>query len=353
MPKFWKLSGDSPGFLVSLRCRWNGSHGPPVCHTVFPFLHAVVCHGQGLGAADVQSTADSIVCEAKQEEEAPLPLGWKQVWCEEYQERGELEGCEVGQNRGTYCWWFRNPGNSPVEVTVVYPIIYKILNIPGGCLGLSEPSTLVVHATNAYSSMCQSIRFQEWYFWNHVTKDRHQGCSNKWIKTKQCHWNPLKMVRWWGKVLCFNSDFFQHFIISGDLGKKRRLQNLTQKFPTSPCHQESKWTRPKLGEPEEDKTLPKAGGPVEGMSKIDVKGMCFSHLEKPSGWNEGEFGLGIQLTSQYVWCFFGFQILGTYFDTSCMESLFLLEPVACRFVFLLHVCPRLSKWSCSKTCLGS
>lgn len=60
----------------------------PPCHKVFPFLHTVVCHGQGLGAADVQSTADSkVVCEAKEEEEAPLPLGWKQVWCEEYQER--------------------------------------------------------------------------------------------------------------------------------------------------------------------------------------------------------------------------------------------------------------------------
>lgn len=42
---------------------------------------------KGLGAADVQSTADSkVVREAKEEEEAPLPLGWKQVWCEEYQE---------------------------------------------------------------------------------------------------------------------------------------------------------------------------------------------------------------------------------------------------------------------------
>ena len=191
----------------------------------------------------------------------------------------------------------------------------------------------------AYSSMCLSIRFQEWYFWNHVTKDWHQCWSNKWIKTKQCQWNSLKMVRWWGKVLCLNFEFFQHFIISGDLWKKR-LQNLMQKFPTSPCHQESKWTRPKLGEPEEDKTLPKAGGHVEGMSKIDVKGMCVWHLEKPSGWNEGEFGLGIQLTSQYVCCFFGFQILGTYFYTSCVESLFLLELVACRFVFFA---PRLPK----------
>ena len=29
----------------------------------------------------------------------------------------------------------RNPANSPVEATVVYPIIYRVLYIPGGCLG--------------------------------------------------------------------------------------------------------------------------------------------------------------------------------------------------------------------------
>ena len=32
------------------------------------------------------------------------------------------------------CWWFRNPACKPVEV-VVYPIIYRDLYIPGGCLG--------------------------------------------------------------------------------------------------------------------------------------------------------------------------------------------------------------------------
>ena len=36
------------------------------------------------------------------------------------------------------CWWFRNPVNSPVEGTVVYPIIFEgviQLYIPAGCLG--------------------------------------------------------------------------------------------------------------------------------------------------------------------------------------------------------------------------
>ena len=34
---------------------------------------------------------------------------------------------------GYYCWWFRNPANQ--LRLVVYPIIYKVLYIPGGCLG--------------------------------------------------------------------------------------------------------------------------------------------------------------------------------------------------------------------------
>ncbi len=34
---------------------------------------------------------------------------------------------------GHYCWWFRNPANQ--LRLVVYPIIYRALYIPGGCLG--------------------------------------------------------------------------------------------------------------------------------------------------------------------------------------------------------------------------
>ena len=41
----------------------------------------------------------------------------------------------------TTVWWFRNPANSPVEVgrfIIGYPIIYRVLYIPGGCLGCSS-----------------------------------------------------------------------------------------------------------------------------------------------------------------------------------------------------------------------
>ena len=40
-----------------------------------------------------------------------------------------------------YCWWFRNPANQ--LRLVVYPIIYKVLYIPGGCLGFL-PSTICI-----------------------------------------------------------------------------------------------------------------------------------------------------------------------------------------------------------------
>ena len=39
----------------------------------------------------------------------------------------------------TYCWWFRNL--APVEVSSLYPSIYKVFYIPGGCLGYL-PSTV-------------------------------------------------------------------------------------------------------------------------------------------------------------------------------------------------------------------
>ena len=34
----------------------------------------------------------------------------------------------------TYCWWFRNPARNQLRL-VVYPMIYRVLYIPGGCLG--------------------------------------------------------------------------------------------------------------------------------------------------------------------------------------------------------------------------
>ena len=51
-----------------------------------------------------------------------------------------------------YCWWFRNPVNSPVEGTVVYqvrlvvyPIIYRFFLHPRWLFGISEPSTVSLH----------------------------------------------------------------------------------------------------------------------------------------------------------------------------------------------------------------
>ena len=43
-----------------------------------------------------------------------------------------------------YCWWFRNPVNSPVEVGSFIPLFTSFLYIPGVCLGFlpSTPSTM-------------------------------------------------------------------------------------------------------------------------------------------------------------------------------------------------------------------
>ncbi len=40
-----------------------------------------------------------------------------------------------------YCWWFRNPVNSPVEVGSLSRYLQGFSTIPGGCLGF-EPSTV-------------------------------------------------------------------------------------------------------------------------------------------------------------------------------------------------------------------
>ena len=40
----------------------------------------------------------------------------------------------------SYCWWIRVLANQ--SRLVVYPINYSVLYIPGGCFGISEPSTV-------------------------------------------------------------------------------------------------------------------------------------------------------------------------------------------------------------------
>ena len=58
-----------------------------------------------------------------------------------------------------YCWWFRIPVNSTVEVKVVYPIIYRVLYIPGGCSGFL-PSTVPL----GWGTPHDFKTFKRWYY---------------------------------------------------------------------------------------------------------------------------------------------------------------------------------------------
>ena len=40
-------------------------------------------------------------------------------------------------------WWFRNPARKPVD-NGKYPMIYRVSYMSGGCLGISEPSTVSI-----------------------------------------------------------------------------------------------------------------------------------------------------------------------------------------------------------------
>ncbi len=45
----------------------------------------------------------------------------------------------MDSQKESYCWWFRNPANQ--LRLVVYPMVYRVLYIPGGCLAF-DPSTV-------------------------------------------------------------------------------------------------------------------------------------------------------------------------------------------------------------------
>jgi len=82
---------------------------------------------------------------------------WRRLWLQRGQSRGELGArwmlfqdffgvkksqtleClyivdHCGLNIHWYCWWFRNPANSPVEVGSLSDYL-QFFYIPGGCLG--------------------------------------------------------------------------------------------------------------------------------------------------------------------------------------------------------------------------
>ena len=75
-----------------------------------------------------------------------------------------------------YCWWFRNPANQ--LRLVVYPIIYRVFDIPGGCLGFL-PSTVCLRIfqhtpKGTYPGRVRTPTLHDSEFLNHLGMKR--GC---------------------------------------------------------------------------------------------------------------------------------------------------------------------------------
>ena len=131
--------------------------------------------------------------------------------------RSMTSSLQVGEGKKElYCWWFRNPANSPVEVGNWSPIIYMVLVHPGWC-GISEPSAvgwmelvnicwgLFLHLISAYV-----IRRKIWK--NHICLDVFSFGKNKWDRSVHCcggHWMILKWIDQGYIHLFFCWVFFQ------------------------------------------------------------------------------------------------------------------------------------------------
>ena len=88
-----------------------------------------------------------------------LRNGWANLICWNVQHPGQLTAGRLETGSGLswcsvsyylrknifhcYCWWFRNPAHQ--LRLVVYPIIYKVLYIPGGCLGFLPSTAMLVY----------------------------------------------------------------------------------------------------------------------------------------------------------------------------------------------------------------
>ena len=89
----------------------------------------------------------------------------------------------------TYCWWFRNPANH--LRLVVYPIIYRVLYISGGCLGFL-PSTVPPSFV--------------WCFLHQVAACTSTKFCRLWLRSTMravamVHWRPIRA--WRGNSSCW------------------------------------------------------------------------------------------------------------------------------------------------------
>ena len=71
-----------------------------------------------------------------------------------------------GDPAATYCW--RNPIHSPVQVCSWNPIIYKVLYIPGGCLGFLPSTMFTNQKFIELWTISVKSRFPQLLFWNKV-----------------------------------------------------------------------------------------------------------------------------------------------------------------------------------------
>ena len=90
-------------------------------------------------------------------------------------------------HNSSYCWWFRNPANQ--LSLVVYPIIYRVLHIPGGAGFL--PSTV-----------CPSF-FSFFFFWHFVARN---GGRFWFVLRKKLH--PSNVQKTSHVAVCTQPIFF-------------------------------------------------------------------------------------------------------------------------------------------------
>ena len=128
----WIFSGKKTHLKRSKKKGTNPHHQPTA---IDPWMHQPI---QGVVAMDVEAFCSTIAEMHDVKEQAiylaqslgldfflDFLLSWKKTW----------RFFVWGWSRNHYCWWDRNPGSTHQLRLVVYPIIYRVLCIPSGCLG--------------------------------------------------------------------------------------------------------------------------------------------------------------------------------------------------------------------------
>ena len=132
---------------------------------------------------------------------------------------------DIGPHHQPYCWWFRNPANQ--LRLVVYPIIYRVLYIPGGSRWCRISSINHIIENMVFVSSCLSRKTST----RSSNRSRQLNCDGTWKITGRKKPSKPSLYEFWGFVHV-SSRVVLNLEVKPAIKRNRPLELLMKSIPT-------------------------------------------------------------------------------------------------------------------------